>query len=799
MVAHLTLLSCATADSSPSVVLATEKERFLFNVGEGTQRLCCEHKMRLSRAAHVLVTHLREETIAGLPGLLLTVADAGRKNVTLHGPPGLSQFIHATRFFMRRPELAITCQEGETPPIVTSELTVHKILAISGEVGKGGRMSAISFMAEFPPTPGKFFVEKAIALGVPAGPLRGKLKSGEKISLENGVVVSPEDVLGPATPGTAAAVIGCPKACLVLPLISHPIWDRWRRGTDGEGGVEKGDMSPARLKVMVHYGPVEVVCSENYQQWCDGWGGDVKHIYAGRGCTSSHSPYVASFTNSIKLNRLCPELYKVPLQEFTEDEGRVHDRDGRPLVTVPSTSPLCCYIVSPPHQARYDDSSSIGRDRLWQLAEKRAKDDWETAFAHDSVGFQCDIQTARMVAEGRNNGKPVNNNTSPLDHKGEEEGGISELKLSVGVELAFLGTGSAQPSKYRNVSGIYLRLSKNGAGMLLDAGEGSLGQMWRLFGSEGGDEKGEGVTGVLKGLQVIWISHPHADHHLGLQRVLSERKRLFPCLDPPVVIAPLCIHRWLCECVTFLGEGSSTNDTGVDYCSPGEGFFYTFVNSEDMKSPICVPLPLVSVLQRMGIEQCWNIPVPHCQDSYALILKAIAGWKLVYSGDTRPYEGLIKAGMGATVLIHEATFDDTMQGEALSRMHSTTSEAVEVGRKMRAYRTILTHFSQRYPKLPLLQTLQQEGVKQNYASVCIAFDFMRCSLMDLEWAPLTIPGLQRLFPPDGEDENDNKPSSQVEVVESKSKSKKKAIVTSPSLTSHKQKKHKGFQKAEREG
>ncbi len=46
--------------------------------------------------------------------------------------------------------------------------------------------------------------------------------------------------------------------------------------------------------------------------------------------------------------------------------------------------------------------------------------------------------------------------------------------------------------------------------MLLDAGEGSLGQMWRLFGGERGNEKGEGVTGVLKGLQIIWISHPHA-------------------------------------------------------------------------------------------------------------------------------------------------------------------------------------------------------------------------------------------------------------------------------------------------
>ncbi len=40
---------------------------------------------------------------------------------------------------------------------------------------------------------------------------------------------------------------------------------------------------------------------------------------------------------------------------------------------------------------------------------------------------------------------------------------------------------------------------------------------------------------------------------------------------------------------------------------------------------------------------------------------------------------------------------------------------------------------------------------------------MRCSLKDLEWAPLTIPGLQRLFPPDDEDDADKKPSLQVEV------------------------------------
>jgi hypothetical protein len=40
--------------------------------------------------------------------------------------------------------------------------------------------------------------------------------------------------------------------------------------------------------------------------------------------------------------------------------------------------------------------------------------------------------------------------------------GVQQLKSAVGSEVAFLGTGSAQPSKYRNVSAIYLRLGDAG-------------------------------------------------------------------------------------------------------------------------------------------------------------------------------------------------------------------------------------------------------------------------------------------------------------------------------------------------
>lgn len=51
----------------------------------------------------------------------------------------------------------------------------------------------------------------------------------------------------------------------------------------------------------------------------------------------------------------------------------------------------------------------------------------------------------------------------------------------------------------------------------------------------------------------------------------------------------------------------------------------------------------------------------------------IPGWKLVYSGDTRPCLELIEAVHGATILVHEATFEDGMRREAVARNHSTTN------------------------------------------------------------------------------------------------------------------------------
>ncbi|GLD94546.1 hypothetical protein PINS_up003157 [Pythium insidiosum] len=80
--------------------------------------------------------------------------------------------------------------------------------------------------------------------------------------------------------------------------------------------------------------------------------------------------------------------------------------------------------------------------------------------------------------------------------------------------------------------------------------------------------------------------------------------------------------------------------------------------------------------------------------------------------------------MDATLLIHEATFDDTMEDDAERKKHSTVSQALGVARRMRAQQVVLTHFSQRYPSLP--PTVSADT--SSGAVVCCAFDGLVLSL-----------------------------------------------------------------------
>jgi ribonuclease Z len=111
------------------------------------------------------------------------------------------------------------------------------------------------------------------------------------------------------------------------------------------------------------------------------------------------------------------------------------------------------------------------------------------------------------------------------------------------VEIVPLGTGSAVPTKYRNgkvyvplaidcladyyafsVSSTLIRIPGYG-NILLDAGEGTWGQLARQFGSESREGE-ENVYDILRNTRCIYVSHIHADHHMGVAKILAERRKV---------------------------------------------------------------------------------------------------------------------------------------------------------------------------------------------------------------------------------------------------------------------------------
>ena len=118
----------------------------------------------------------------------------------------------------------------------------------------------------------------------------------------------------------------------------------------------------------------------------------------------------------------------------------------------------------------------------------------------------------------------------------------------------------------------------------------------------------------------------------------------------------------------------------------------------------------------------------------------MGGYSIVYSGDTMPSEKLIAMGKKCDLLIHEATMEDELEADARLKFHSTISQAIEVAEKMEAKFTILTHFSQRYAKLPFMD--ERDFVNGN---VGLAFDFMTVCPKSLHILPHIYPMLKCVY------------------------------------------------------
>jgi ribonuclease Z len=279
------------------------------------------------------------------------------------------------------------------------------------------------------------------------------------------------------------------------------------------------------------------------------------------------------------------------------------------------------------------------------------------------------------------------------------------------AELFFTGTGSAIPCKHRNVTGMLLRGSDS-RGILLDVGEGTVGQLLRI--QAGGD------SGLLESIKAIWISHPHADHHLGVLRLLHERE----ASDPVLLLAPEPLFR-------FLEEYSAIDPSIADA--------YVKIDCKDLVHEN--PVLRDQIQKALGITSCRAVRVTHCAHAYAVVLDGTDFGRLVYSGDCRPSTVLADIAKGADLLIHEATFEDGMEAEAALKRHSTVGEALGVAKRMEAKCIVLTHFSQRYPRIPPMPA-EEKGL----LPTVFAFDYMRLTPRNLDAASKLTPALRLLYP-----------------------------------------------------
>uniref|UniRef100_A0A4W6FJB6 Zinc phosphodiesterase ELAC protein 2 n=1 Tax=Lates calcarifer TaxID=8187 RepID=A0A4W6FJB6_LATCA len=703
---YLQVVGAGSRDNAASLYVFSEFNRYLFNCGEGTQRLLQEHKLKAAQLDNIFLTSLSWENVGGLSGMILTLKDTGVPECVLYGPPQLEKYLNAIKTFSGPlDDIKLSVRPYTEEAYTDDTMTVHQV-PIFGEfrsvsyfliltsasesvsnrelivtlqrTGTRDASLVVSFICKLHPKKGNFLVTQAKELGLPVGtaaigPLVKALKAGESITFE-GREIRPEQVCTPTDPGPVFIIIECPSEEFVQPVCTNQHLRRYQTG---------GTEDPAVL--VVHMTPESVLNTDQYKQWMERFPSTTEHLILNQQVFTVHN--VRSHKIQTQLNMIHPEIFpQLRSYRTKEPQAALH---------VPNVRAEC-----------------LLKFQLRPVMEWQRLVCPSCIFIYLFYNLNCDFFLCVLAdcksvilfsAAGKGDKYP---------------------------EVVFLGTGSALPMKIRNVSGTLVNISSTQS-LLLDCGEGTFGQLCRHYGDD--------VDDALSKISTVFISHLHADHHTGLLNLLYQRERAMTTLgkefSPIYLIAPVQIMTWL----------NRYHDHCEEILSHINVVPNTFL-TDDAEVPKQKTKSLIkALLKKNDLTKFQTCGVRHCKNAFACSFTHQSGWKLAFSGDTMPCDALcVFAGKDATLLIHEATLEDGMEEEAVEKRHSTTSQAIGIGMRMNAEFIMLNHFSQRYAKIPLFSEDFSDKVG-------ISFDHMRIRFGDLKILPRLIPAVKTLFADDIEE------------------------------------------------
>jgi ribonuclease Z len=174
-----------------SLAVQREGETILFDCGEGTQRQMMRYGVGFS-FTEIFFTHYHADHILGVTGLLRTMGLQDRTApVTLYGPRGAQRVLGAAiSLGIERNKFPVEIVELK----VGDRLTRDEYDLVVFETDH--RADTVGYALVEHQRLGRFHPERARELGIPEGPLWGRLHKGETIVLEDGRTISPADLVG---------------------------------------------------------------------------------------------------------------------------------------------------------------------------------------------------------------------------------------------------------------------------------------------------------------------------------------------------------------------------------------------------------------------------------------------------------------------------------------------------------------------------------------------------------------------------------------------------------------------------